>query len=82
MAQANFAMPPVGGGPARKPKTNIYTLLLVIALVALLTGCLFLYLEIRRFGGFGAIHGSFSALSAPADVQLAQAHSGIRQVAG
>jgi hypothetical protein len=70
MAQANFAMPPVGG-PARKPKTNVYTLLLVIALAALLTGCLFLYLEIRRFGGFGTIHGT-AQVTAPSDVLLAQ----------
>ena len=57
MAQPDFTMPPMGG-VARKPKTNVYTLLLVIALVALLVGCLFLYLEIQRFGGFGTIRGT------------------------
>lgn len=71
MAQANFTMPPVGG-PARKPKTSIYTLLLVIALVALLIGCLFLYLEIRRFGGFGTVRGGLSAVTTPVVTQIAQ----------
>jgi len=71
MAQPDFTMPPVSGA-ARKPKTSIYTLLLVIALVALLVGCLFLWLEIRRFGGFGAIRGSVGAVAAPADVQFAR----------
>ncbi len=69
MAQPQFTMPPMGGA-ARKPKTNIYTLLLVIALVALLVGCLFLYLEIKRFGGFGTIRGTVQ-LSAPANIQFA-----------
>lgn len=57
MAQADFTMAPIGG-PARKPKTSIYTLFLVIALVALLTGCIFLWLEIKRFGGFGTVRGT------------------------
>lgn len=57
MAQADFTMAPIGG-PARKPKTSIYTLFLVIALVSLLTGCLFLWLEIKRFGGFGNVRGT------------------------
>ncbi len=68
MAQPDFSMPPMGGAH-RKPKTNIYTLLLVIALVALLVGCLFLYLEIKRFGGFGTVRGNISAVSAPANIQ-------------
>jgi hypothetical protein len=71
MAQPQFTMPPMGGA-ARKPKTNIYTLLLVIALVALLVGCLFLYLEIKRFGGFGTIRGTVQATTAPANIQFAQ----------
>lgn len=72
MAQVDFSMPPMGGAAGRKPKTSIYTLLLLIALVALLTGCLFLWLEIKRFGGFGTIRGTVQALTAPADTQFAQ----------
>ena len=60
------------GGVARKPKTNVYTLLLIIALVALLVGCIFLFLEIKRFGGFGTVPGGLSAISAPAGTLLAQ----------
>jgi hypothetical protein len=55
MAQGDFSMPPVGVAQGRKPKTSIYTMFLVISLVALLVGCLFLWLEIGRFGGFGTV---------------------------
>jgi uncharacterized membrane protein len=34
---------------------TVYYALLILALVAMLTACLFLYLEIRRFGGFGTV---------------------------
>lgn len=33
----------------QKPKTNIYTVLLIIAFVAMLTGCLLLGLEWARY---------------------------------
>ena len=56
MAQADFSMSPIGA-PGRKPKTSIYTIMMIISLVALLVGMLFLYLEIRRFGGFGTVRG-------------------------
>ena len=72
MAQPEFSMPPIGGA-ARKPKTSIYTLFLLIALVALLTGCLFLWLEIKRFGGFGTIRGTVQMATAPADTMFALA---------
>jgi hypothetical protein len=32
-------------GPYRKPRADVYTVLLIIALVAVLVGCLFAYLE-------------------------------------
>lgn len=70
MAQADFSMPTVGGA-IRKPRTSVYTLLLVISLVALLIGCLFLFLEIKRFGGFGAVRGTVQLRTAPADIQFA-----------
>jgi hypothetical protein len=41
---------------------TIYYALLIIALIAMLTACLFLYLEIRRFGGFGAVPGRVTSL--------------------
>ena len=61
MAQPDFAMAPVVGS-VRKPKTSIYTVLLILALVALLVGILFLWLEIRRFGGFGTVRGRVAAV--------------------
>lgn len=61
MAQADFGMSPAVGVPGRKPKTSIYTVMLILSLVALLVGMLFLYLEIRRFGGFGTVRGRVAA---------------------
>jgi len=37
------------GGPYRKPRANLYTALLAIALVALLLGILCLYLELNDY---------------------------------
>jgi hypothetical protein len=47
---------------AKRPQWNIYTVLLLLALVCLLLGCLFLALEIGRFG-FGTHKGVLSAIS-------------------
>jgi hypothetical protein len=49
----------------RKQKANIYTVLLVVSLVALAVGCLFLWLEISEYGGFGQINVSATAATAP-----------------
>ena len=55
MAQADFNAPPTMRVAAPKPKMTVYYALLIIALTAILVGCLLLYLEIKRFGGFGAV---------------------------
>lgn len=70
MAQPDYSMPV--SAAVRKPKTSIYTLMLLVALLALITGCIFLYLEIKRFGGFGTVRGSVQAITAPASTQFAQ----------
>jgi hypothetical protein len=62
MAQPDFGTTPTLRVVAPKPRMTIYFALLIIALVAMLTACLFLYLEIRRYGGFGAIQGRVSAV--------------------
>ena len=49
----------------QKPKASIFTVLLMVALVALLMGCLFLFLEIRDYGGFGAVKGKVSSILTP-----------------
>jgi hypothetical protein len=62
MAQPDFVSTPTLRVVAPKPRMTIYYALLIIALVAMLTACLFLFLEIRRFGGFGAIPGRVSSV--------------------
>jgi hypothetical protein len=61
MAKSNPIATPTLRVVAPKPKMTIYFALLIIALVAMLFACLFLFLEIRRFGGFGAVSGSVAA---------------------
>jgi hypothetical protein len=34
----------------QKQKLNVYTVMLIVAFVALLTACLLLYLELRQYG--------------------------------
>jgi hypothetical protein len=41
----------------KKSAWNIYTVLLLISLFALLLSTLFLFLELRSYGGFGAVKG-------------------------
>lgn len=37
-------------GPFRKPKADVFTVLLVLGLVAIITGCILLYLEVADYG--------------------------------
>jgi hypothetical protein len=62
MTQPDFTSPPTLRVAAPKPKMTVYFGLLIIALVCMLMACLFLYLEIRRFGGFGTVPQRISAL--------------------
>ncbi|MEM9351549.1 MAG: hypothetical protein AAGA92_00910 [Planctomycetota bacterium] len=39
----------------KKNTADVYTMLLIIALVSLLMGCGFLWAEIKAFGGFGTV---------------------------
>jgi hypothetical protein len=54
----------------QKPKTSIFTVMLAIALTALVLGCLFLYLEILEYGGFGAVKGPLTSLFPAGDAPL------------
>ena len=47
----------------KKPALDVYTVLLIIALVSLLLGCLFLYMEIREYGGFGQVKGQVASVT-------------------
>jgi hypothetical protein len=72
MAQPEFMMAPAVAGSGRKPKTSIYTVLLVIALLALLIGCLTMWLEIKQLEGtFGGVKGKVSMSAMPSDVLVA-----------
>lgn len=75
MAEVDITAAPVIRAAAPKPKMNIYYALLIIALCAMLTACLFMFLEIKRFGGFGAVKGKVSSFSRPAMMQLADVHN-------
>lgn len=45
---------PPRGVIVQKPKTNIYTVMLIIAFVMMILACIFLWLEVGEYGGFGA----------------------------
>lgn len=69
MAQADLIATPTLRMAVVKPKFGVYYALLMIALCAMLTACLILYLEIRRFGGFGTVKGTVAAaFERPADL--------------
>ncbi|ADB16028.1 hypothetical protein Psta_1351 [Pirellula staleyi DSM 6068] len=36
--------------PTEKPETNIFTIMLLLSFVALVTGCVLMHLELQRFG--------------------------------
>lgn len=65
MSQQDFESASVPSVIQKKPQLNIYTVLLIISLIALLLGCLFLFLEIRSYGGFGAVKGRVSSVTLP-----------------
>jgi hypothetical protein len=44
--------------------------MLLVALICLLLGALFLYLEIREYGGFGNVKGPLSLLPTPASTAV------------
>jgi hypothetical protein len=48
----------------RKSAWNIYTVMLLLALLWLLLAMVFLYLEIREYGGFGQVGGPVAARDA------------------
>ena len=37
-------------GPRRKPRTDIYTMLLLLAFLAIIVSCIFFYLEVKDYG--------------------------------
>ncbi|MEX2318077.1 MAG: hypothetical protein WD669_13045 [Pirellulales bacterium] len=76
MAQVDFAPAPVFRSAAPKARMTIYFALLIISLIAMLVACLFMFLEIRRFGGFGTIRGKAAAVERATPIMLAEAAIG------
>ena len=56
---------PVPSVISKKPVLDVYTVMLIVALVSLLMACLFLYLEINEYGGFGQIKGPVAMITNP-----------------
>jgi hypothetical protein len=63
MSQPSFESVSAPTVLTKKSAWNIYTVLLLLALLALLSAMLFLYLEIRAYGGFGNVKGPTAMLS-------------------
>ncbi|MEM6329898.1 MAG: hypothetical protein AAF790_06585 [Planctomycetota bacterium] len=52
MSQPDLSLDnPPRGVITKKPKTNVYMVMLMISLVAMLLGCIFLYLELSKYSG-------------------------------
>lgn len=65
MAQPEFmTMAPIRPA-APKAKMTIYFAMLIIALIAMLVTCIFLYLEVKQSGGFGQVKGGLTAIDRP-----------------
>jgi hypothetical protein len=73
MAQGDLGVPIRVAAP--KPRMTVYIALLIVALLAMLAGCIFLWIEIGRHGGFGAVPGTVSSLERPAILIAADAQS-------
>lgn len=73
--QPEVLAPPMIRTAAPRARMTIYFALLIISLVALLIACLFMYLEVRRFGGFKVVPGKLSTLERPLATQIAGHHS-------
>jgi uncharacterized membrane protein len=70
MAEPDPMMPPTIRVAAPKPRMTVYYALMILSLLAMLTACLFMYLEIRRFGGFGTVPQRISAVERMSDDQI------------
>ena len=66
MSQPSFEASPAPTVLTKRSAWNVYTAMLLVALVCLLLAALLLYLEIREYGGFGNVKGPTALLHAPA----------------
>ena len=47
-----MSLPGSANQSAPKPKANVYTVMLIISFLALVTACALLYIELNRFGSY------------------------------
>lgn len=65
MSQPNLESVSAPSVLVKKPQMNVYTVMLIVALLSLMLACLFLYLEIREYGGWGAVKGRIATIAEP-----------------
>lgn len=53
MSQPDLSSAKPRGVLVKKQPTNVYTVMLMIALLAMIIGCIFLGLELAEYGGLG-----------------------------
>ena len=77
MANADFTTQPAMRVAVQKPKFGIYYALLIIALLALVVACSFLYAYIKSYGGFGTVKGKVSAVARSQELLVASSGIGL-----
>ena len=65
MSQPNLESVSAPSVLAKKPQLNVYTVMLIVALLSLMLACLFLWLEIREYGGWGSYKGRITSMTQP-----------------
>lgn len=63
MSQPDLESVSVPSVLAKKPQMNVYTVMLIVALLSLILACLFLWLEIREYGGWGSYKGRITGIT-------------------
>ncbi|MBX3434656.1 MAG: hypothetical protein KF847_15160 [Pirellulales bacterium] len=72
MSQPNLESASAPSVLTKKSPWNVYTVMLLVSLLALLIGILCLWMEIREYGGFGAIKGPQASVASPSPLRVAQ----------
>jgi hypothetical protein len=72
MSQPNLESASLPTVLAKKPQLNVYTVMLIVALLSLIFACVFLWLEISEYGGWGSYKGQIGSVTRPV-VDFAQA---------
>ena len=62
MSQPNLESVSTPSVLKKKPQLNVYTMMLIVALISLLIACALLWLELDNYGGPFAVKGRISML--------------------